>query len=426
MIEQLYQTFLKSTGVSTDTRTIQDGNIWVALKGPNFNANKFAQQALESGAMAVVVDDPEFANNDQCILVEDGLEALQKLANHHRRQFKIPVLGITGSNGKTTTKELVRDVLAKKFNVLATKGNLNNHIGVPLTLLGLNSDIEFAIIEMGANHQKEIAALSSIAEPEFGLITNIGKAHLEGFGGLEGVFKGKTELYEFISARKGKLFVNSRNERLLKKAHALVDEVYTYPEEGDYFHAKLVSNKPNVKLKSDSGKLTSTNLGGEYNFENMCAALCIGRYFGVEEDDALEAIAAYQSDNNRSQLLKRDSNTIFLDAYNANPTSMSLSLQNFASEEGYKVAILGDMFELGDEAQQEHYAIGELSTTLSIDLVIFCGKLMEAAHRANPDSLYFESKSGLASFLTANKRTDTSYLVKGSRGMSLESLVELL
>lgn len=426
MIEQLYKTFLKSTGVSTDTRSIQNGNIWFALKGPNFNANKFAQQALDSGASAVVVDDPEFVLNDQCFLVPDGLEALQQLANHHRKQFDIPVLGITGSNGKTTTKELVRDVLAKKFKVLATKGNLNNHIGVPLTLLGLNKEIEFAIIEMGANHQKEIATLCKIAEPGYGLITNIGKAHLEGFGGLEGVFTGKTELYDFMAKNKGKLFVNSRNQRLLDKAKVIVGEVFTYPEQGDYLQAKMVSNKPYVQLKLESGGIANSNLGGEYNFENMCAALCIAKYFEVDEAKALQAISEYVPDNNRSQLLKQGTNTVLLDAYNANPTSMSLSLKNFASEPGDKVAILGDMFELGDDAEIEHKAIGKLAKELNLDEVIFCGKLMSAAHSANPNSKYFEHKSDLAEYLKANKRNATAYLIKGSRGMSLETIVDLL
>ena len=426
MIEQLYSAFLKSTGVSTDTRSIKAGNLWFALKGPNFNANKFAQQALEAGAGAVVVDDANYALNDQCILVKDGLEALQQLANHHRRQFSIPVLGITGSNGKTTTKELVRDVLAQKFKVLATIGNLNNHIGVPLTLLRINKEVEFAIIEMGANHQKEIAALSKIAEPDFGLITNIGKAHLEGFGGIEGVFKGKTELYEFIASQQGVLFVNSRNPRLLEKASGLVQEVKTYPDDGDYFSSTLVSDNESLILKSEKGKEIVTHLSGVYNFENICAALCIGKYFGVNEDKALQAVANYIPENNRSQLLKKGSNTVHLDAYNANPTSMSLSLKSFAAKLGKKVAILGDMFELGEAAAEEHYAIGELSKSLQIDQVMFCGKLMASAYEANSGAHYFETKDELAQYLAANKKTETSFLVKGSRGMSLETIVELL
>jgi len=426
MIEQLYSRFLQSTGVSTDTRTIQKGNVWFALKGPNFNANKFAQQALESGALLAVVDDPEYVVNDQCFLVEDGLTALQQLANHHRRQFSIPFIGITGSNGKTTTKELVRDVLARKFKVLATIGNLNNHIGVPLTLLRLTSETEMAIIEMGANHQREIAGLCQIAEPDFGLITNIGKAHLEGFGGLEGVFKGKTELYDFMASKNGRLFVNSRNSRLLEKAEKSVDEVLTYPDAGDYYSAELIESQPDVSLRTTSGKEITAHLSGTYNFENICAALCIGQYFGVNEDDALDAIQTYLPENNRSQVMRQGTNTIYLDAYNANPTSMSLSLQNFAAIEGKKVAVLGDMFELGDSAAEEHRAIGELSSGLNLDLVIFCGKLMKHAHEANEKSLYFEQKADLEAYFINNKIENSSILIKGSRGMSLESLLKVL
>lgn len=426
MIDQLYSLFLQSTGVSTDTRTIKKDNLWFALKGPNFNANKFAQQALESGAMAAVVDDPDYVLNDQCFLVEDGLEALQQLANHHRRQFNIPVIGITGSNGKTTTKELVRDVLAKKFKVLATIGNLNNHIGVPLTLLRLNKDVELAIVEMGANHQQEIASLCQIAEPDFGLITNIGKAHLEGFGGIEGVFKGKTELYDFIGRAGGKLFVNSRNPRLLEKAENVTEEVFSYPDEKDYYHAELISSQPNVNLKTTSGQQIGTHLSGEYNFENICAALCIAHYFEVEEERALEAVSNYLPENNRSQVIRKDTNTIYLDAYNANPTSMSLSLQNFASLEGKKVAVLGDMFELGEESAREHASIGELTKGLKLDQVIFCGQLMKNAYESNSGALYFEKKVDLQSFLEQNKIKESSVLIKGSRGMSLETLVELV
>lgn len=426
MIDQLYSLFLQSTGVSTDTRTIKKGNVWFALKGPNFNANEFAKRALDCGAMVAVVDDPDFVLNDQCLLVDDGLKALQQLANHHRRQFNIPIIGITGSNGKTSTKELVRDVLAKKFKVLATLGNLNNHIGVPLTLLRLNKEFEVAIVEMGANHQREIAGLSQIAEPNFGLITNIGKAHLEGFGGLEGVFKGKTELYEFMGSSGGKLFVNSRNPRLLEKAKGLVKEVFSYPDAQDYYHAEIISSQPNVRLKTSTGKQIETNLSGTYNFENICAALCIAQYFGVDEEKALEAVSEYVPENNRSQMLKKGSNTIYLDAYNANPTSMSLSLQNFASVEGRKIAILGDMFELGEDAAHEHAAIGKLTRSLKLEQVIFCGQLMKSAHEANPETLYFENKVGLQQFLTQNKIRESLVLIKGSRGMSLETLVEAL
>ncbi|WP_420385528.1 UDP-N-acetylmuramoyl-tripeptide--D-alanyl-D-alanine ligase [Roseivirga sp.] len=426
MTDHLYKAFIDSSGVSTDTRSIQKDNLWFALKGPNFNANQFARKALDAGAIAAVVDDPDYVVDDRCILVDDGLQALQQLANYHRRQFTIPVLGITGSNGKTTTKELVRDVLARKYKVLATRGNLNNHIGVPLTLLRLTSEIEIAIIEMGANHQKEIAQLSAIAEPNYGLITNIGKAHLEGFGGIEGVFKGKTELYDFISQNGGGLFVNSRNERLLSKARAGVKEVYTYPDEGNDYSAELITSQPEVEFKTNSGKKVRTHLSGTYNYENICAALCIGKYFEVNESEAIAAVSNYLPENNRSQVIQHGNHTIYLDAYNANPTSMSLSVQNFAAVQGYKVVILGDMFELGEAAPEEHTAIGELTAQLDFDQVIFCGELMKDASKANSEAQYFKEKADLETYLKAEQWPASSILIKGSRGMSLETLLNSL
>lgn len=426
MINQLYTLYLKSTGVSTDTRTLHEGNIWFALKGPNFNANQFAEKALEMGASTVVIDDAKFKKDDRFFLVEDGLMSLQALATHHRRKFNIPFIGITGSNGKTTTKELIRDVLATKFKVLATKGNLNNHIGVPLTLLGLDESIEIAIIEMGANHQKEIAALSAIAEPTHGMITNIGKAHLEGFGGLEGVFKGKTELYEFMQRNEGTLFVNSRNERLLNKAKDCVEEVITYPDTSDNYSAELLGDQPYVQIRTSKGNTISTQLTGAYNFENICAALCIGQYFGVQELRAIEALEAYQPENNRSQILRKGSNLIFMDAYNANPTSMSLSLKNFAAKKGKNVAIIGDMFELGAEAEKEHAAMGQLTNELNLEQVIFSGELMKHAFAANPQGKYFPKKEELRTYLKDHPIQNANVLIKGSRGMSLETLLEML
>ena len=332
MIENLYSKYLKSSGVSTDTRTIQKGNIWIALKGPNFNANKFTQQALDKGASLVVIDDPEYQLEQNTLLVEDGLLALQQLANHHRNQLNIPFLAITGSNGKTTTKELVRDVLSKKFKVHATQGNFNNHIGVPLTILQIDHSVEFAVIEMGANAQEEIRLLCEIAEPDFGLITNIGKAHLEGFGGLEGVFKGKTEMYDFLSQKHGKVFVNTNNQRLVNKLDQLGIESYSYPNTSDYLEATLLKQSPEL-LIDYSGDKFQTKITGSYNFENICSALCVGLYFKVEKADAIEAVSAYDPDNNRSQVIIKGSNTIIMDAYNANPSSMAEALKSFEKRE---------------------------------------------------------------------------------------------
>ena len=427
MIEQLYQHYLKSTGVSTDTRSVKDGNIWIALKGPNFDANKFADLALEKGAMVVVIDDPAFAKDERYFVVEDGLTALQQLGNHHRKQLDIPFIGITGSNGKTTTKELMRDVLAKKYKVHATKGNLNNHIGVPLTLLQIDETIEIAIIEMGASKVGDIAELCGIADPTHGLITNIGKAHLEGFGGVEGVIRGKSELYYHLILRDGAVFVNSQSEVLSNIAKRRMKSPFYYPAKGDYLHAELLESQPSLKLRTEEGSEVTTHLTGAYNFENICAALCVGKYFEVDANLALDAVASYNPDNNRSQVLESGTNTILLDAYNANPSSMSASLKHFAGKEAkYKVAILGDMFELGEDAPKEHEAIGKLTAELDLDEVHLCGKLMAFGKLGNPKAHYWSDKEALKAYLQSHAINNSAIMIKGSRGMRLETLLESL
>lgn len=427
MIEQLYQLYLKSTGVSTDTRSVQNGNIWIALKGPNFNANKFADQALEKGAMVVVIDDAAFAKDERYFVVEDGLKALQQLGNYHRKQLDIPFIGITGSNGKTTTKELLRDVLSKKFKVHATEGNLNNHIGVPLTLLQIDDSVEIAIVEMGANKVGDIAELCGIADPTHGLITNIGKAHLEGFGGVEGVIRGKSELYHHLILRDGVIFVNSQSEVLSNIAKRRVKTPFYYPAVGDYLHAELLESHPALKLRVGEGRETTTHLTGAFNFENICAALCVGKFFEVDADLALDAVASYNPDNNRSQIIEKGTNTILLDAYNANPSSMSASLRHFSGKEAdYKVAILGDMFELGEDAPKEHEAVGKLTAELGFDEVHLCGKLMEFGKLGNPKAQYWSEKEQLKDYLESHPVKGAAILIKGSRGMSLETILESL
>ena len=425
MIEQLYQHYLKSTGVSTDTRSVKDGNIWIALKGPNFDANKFADLALEKGAMVVVIDDPAFAKDERYFVVEDGLTALQQLGNHHRKQLDIPFIGITGSNGKTTTKELMRDVLAKKYKVHATKGNLNNHIGVPLTLLQIDETIEIAIIEMGASKVGDIAELCGIADPTHGLITNIGKAHLEGFGGVEGVIRGKSELYYHLILRDGAVFVNSQSEVLSNIAKRRMKSPFYYPAKGDYLHAELLESQPSLKLRTEEGSEVTTHLTGAYNFENICAALCVGKYFEVDANLALDAVASYNPDNNRSQVLEKGTNTILLDAYNANPSSMTAALTHFAESAGVsKTVILGDMFELGEDAPKEHEAIGKLTMQLGFDQVHLCGELMEYGKLGNANAYYWRTKAGFENYLKTNPITDSTVLIKGSRGMSLETVLD--
>lgn len=424
-IEDLYPHFLKATGVSTDTRSISQGNIFFALKGPNFNANKLAAQALEKGASVAVIDDPEFNNDSRCFLVEDVLQTLQQLATHHRRQFEIPFVALTGSNGKTTTKELIRDVLTTKFNVLATTGNLNNHIGVPLTLLRVNAETEIAIIEMGANHVGEIAALCEIAEPTHGLITNIGKAHLEGFGGIEGVIRGKSEMYNCLIQTGGVIFVNSKHEVLRNMAERRMKNPYYYPQKGDYYQAELLETKPALKFRGENGEEVQTQIHGEYNFDNICTALCIGKFFETDTAESHAAIADYVSENNRSQSIVRGDKTIILDAYNANPSSMEAALRDLAGlTTSHKAVILGDMYELGDTREEEHKKIGGLTAELGIDLPIFCGELMSAAAAANANAVYCRTKDELSLYLDANVIPAGHILVKGSRGMGLETIVD--
>ena len=424
MIASLYEKFLAATGVSTDTRNIREGSLFFALKGPHFDANQFAKQAIEKGAAFAVVDDPAYAVNDCYVTVPNGLKALQALANHHRKQFKIPFIAITGSNGKTTTKELMRDVLSVKYNVLATEGNLNNHIGVPLTLLRVRNETEVAIIEMGANHVGEIAALCRIAEPTHGLITNIGKAHLEGFGGQEGVIRGKSELYHYLIGQEGVLFVNNRDAVLANMAQKRIKNPYDYPEKGNYYEATLLQSKPYVKFKAMNGDEVSTRLPGAYNFDNIATALCVGKFFEVEATAAHAKIAAYEADNNRSQVIQRNNTTIIMDAYNANPTSMKLALEGLAAMDGSpKVAILGDMLELGSESAKEHGAIGHLIGALGIDMALFCGKEMREAHLKCPSSQHFDTMESLKMYLSERPISNGAVLIKGSRGMALENIV---
>ena len=443
-IAELYQKFKTCSGISTDTRKISENVLFFALKGDKFNANSFAQEALEKGAKYVVIDDVEFANDERCILVSDVLYTLQKLANFHRQHLNIPFVGMTGSNGKTTSKELVAAVLSKKFKTYYTKGNLNNHIGVPLTLLGIDESYEIAVIEMGANHQGEIRDLSAICEPTHGFITNIGKAHLEGFGGIEGVKKGKGELFDFLEKSGGTVFVNNKSEVILAMAAARkFKERIEYltppcpPRWGGFSEAPLpigeglgvglLQDSPTV-IFSANNKTYETHLPGAYNFENIAAALAIGEYFGVPSDLANLAVSEYNPDNNRSQIIEKGTNSILLDAYNANPSSMSASIQNFINlkTDKQKIVILGDMLELGDEAPAEHRAIGELIAKGDFAFVILFGELMSSALVALPNAFYFTDKFSLHNWLIDKALQDSYILIKGSRGVSLETTLQFL
>ncbi len=437
--EQLYHKFQECTGVSTDTRKITPGCLFVALKGETFDGNQFAEQAIASGARYALVDDEAVTAQtqpagmpDRYLLVPDSLTALQDLARYHRQTFTFPVIGLTGSNGKTTTKELIAAVLSKNYRPYATVGNLNNHIGVPLTLLALNEQCEMAVVEMGANHQKEIELLCSIAQPTHGLITNIGKAHLEGFGGIEGVRKGKGELYDYLAQNGKTVFINSRDttltamyrERLKSiRSETTFAEAIFYPGEP----VELVQESPVVIYRDTTGHEVTTHLPGRYNFDNMLAALAIGQYFGVSVEEASRAVADYNPTNNRSQVITKGTNTILLDAYNANPSSMAAAIRQFAATPAErKVVILGDMYELGDESAAEHAALGKLVADAQFDLVILAGKDMKYALGALPKAYYFPDKFSLHNWVMDNPMTDTHVLIKGSRGMSLETVVQFI
>ncbi|QSE97932.1 UDP-N-acetylmuramoyl-tripeptide--D-alanyl-D-alanine ligase [Fulvivirga lutea] len=424
MIESLYQHYLRNPKISTDTRKIEEGSLFFALKGPNFDANKFADEALNKGAALCIVDDKSVVKDDRYFLVDDALVALQDLARHHRKQLTIPIIGLTGSNGKTTSKELLACVLRQKFNVFATKGNLNNHIGVALSMLSINSNHEIAVIEMGANFVGDIAFLCTISSPTHGYITNIGKAHLEGFGGIEGVIRGKSELYHHLIKHDGVVWINSTNEILSNMAKRFKNPLF-YPKKGDYYHCEFISADPNVLFKAENGEEVQTNLIGSYNFENIATALCIGKYFDVPATDANKAIADYIPENNRSQVIKKGSNTIILDAYNANPTSMAKALENLnLINAENKVAILGDMKELGEDSEKEHKAIGDLLNEYQIKKVYLCGELIKATQQQADHAKHYQSVQELIDELKANPITNSTVLIKASRSIGLERVLE--
>lgn len=426
----LYQLFKKSTGVSTDTRKIEPGNIFFALKGPNFDANEFAPKALEMGASLVVIDDPKYflEDDERYFLTKDCLKMLQDLANYHRKQLNIPIIGLTGSNGKTTSKELLNAVLKTKYKTVATIGNLNNHIGVPLTLLTIGEDAEIAIIEMGANKQGDIQELCEIAEPTHGFITNIGKAHLEGMGGPEGVLKTKTELYQHLRANEGTVFINSQDPILSNMTKRFVNPIL-YPAKGDFCEVDFVDANPFVRFTVEGKKeVYLSSLIGAYNFGNIATALTVGKFFGVPMADAVQAVVSYKPSNMRSQLIEKRSNLIILDAYNANPSSMEVAIRTFGEMTGkkHKMIILGDMFELGDHAEAEHAKLGEIVSEYEIDKVCFTGKLIASALTKAPKALYFPDPFSFRNWLQDSKLEDYLILIKGSRGMKLEGLVDFI
>lgn len=430
-LEQLYQHYLKHPVICTDTRSITNGCLFFALKGEKFDANEFAEKAIETGAAFAIIDNADFAKGDKFILVDDVLSTLQALAKHHRKQLSIPVIGLTGSNGKTTTKELIRAVLAEHFEVFATKGNLNNHIGVPLSILSITNPIEIAVIEMGANHQKEIELLCSIAQPTHGLISNVGMAHLEGFGGFEGVKKGKAELYAYLAQNSGYAFVNAANNDLTEMvAKAGVKNVVRYNTAGpSTVQGVLKHSDPLIEFEwSFNGKSheAKANLTGTYNFENILAAISIGCFFKLSPAEINKGLADYFPTNNRSQLTKTAHNTVICDFYNANPSSMAAAINNLNSLSATKkVAILGDMFELGEESATQHQQIIALALKNEIETLVFVGHHFYNA-KSNYNAHFFATPADAVAFIKTQNWKDALILLKGSRGMALEQLLPLL
>jgi UDP-N-acetylmuramoyl-tripeptide--D-alanyl-D-alanine ligase len=421
----LLDLFLSSTGVCTDTRKIQTGNLFFALKGPNFNANALAKEALEKGAIAAIIDDLNYAQGDKTILVEDGLKALQDLAHDYRNTLSIPIIGLTGSNGKTTTKELLFSVLSQKYHCYATAGNLNNHIGVPLSILQIKANHEVAVIEMGANKQGDIKELVEIAQPTHSLITNIGKAHLEGFGGEEGVIKGKGELFDYVAKHGGTVFL----PKAKNVVHKMSQErgISTLVQADEAMPTQLIEAKPTVCFSCADGSIVQTHLPGIYNFENIQMAIAVGKSFGLSDEACKQGISSYQPTNHRSQFIKIGSNQVLMDAYNANPSSMEAAITHFAeTENNPKIVILGDMFELGDLAAQEHAALGRLIAGFQFAKVLLIGTNMQHALEALPNAYYFPDKFGLHNWLQDNPIKESFLLVKGSRGIQLESVLPFL
>jgi UDP-N-acetylmuramoyl-tripeptide--D-alanyl-D-alanine ligase len=422
MIDLIFQKYLQVRRVTTDTRNVQHNDIFFALKGDNFNGNHFAQQALDSGASLVIVDEEVNFDSGRIILVENALIALQALAKRYRETFTFPVIGITGSNGKTTTKELMREVLSMKYRTFATHGNLNNHIGVPLSLLSVPADCEMAIIEMGANHQKEIASYCEYAMPNYGVITNIGKAHLEGFGGVEGIIKGKGELFEYVSAHNGTCLVNTELDHLDKMAEKIPHKKYGFKSGG--FHLEIVSEHPMLSFEfrtpADSeSHVCHAQMAGTYNLYNMATAIAVGHEFGVSASEMSNAIATYTPENNRSQWWDSGKNKVILDAYNANPTSMEAALVNLSKMEN-TFFIIGDMFELGEYTEMEHRKIIDLTRELKLS-GIFIGK-----HFQSVGATVLTNAVQAMEYLKLNEVKGKIVLLKGSRGMRLEQLKEVI
>ena len=425
-IEIIHSLFLKCNSISIDTRKIEPNSFFVAIKGDRFDANTFAKEAIEKGASYVVIDNEGYYIDERTIQVEDSLLALQELARFHREYLKLPIVALTGSNGKTTTKELINAVLSKKYNTKATVGNLNNHIGVPLTLLSFTPQTEIGIVEMGANHQKEIEFLCEIAQPNYGYITNFGKAHLEGFGGVEGVIKGKSEMYTHLSRNNKTVFVNLDDPIQVEKTANL--NVFTFGI--DKVNADVmitaVNANPFVEVTFLNTEVQS-NLIGLYNANNINAAIAIGKYFGVADEDIKQALEGYVPENNRSQLIRRKTNEIILDAYNANPSSIAVAITNFIQlKRNGKIMVLGDMFELGNDSINEHKNVVESLLDQDDIMCFFVGKDFYSNKTQRENFHFYESFDSFSEEFKRYHFQNKIILIKGSRGMALERTLELI
>ena len=425
-IPYIHGLFLKCNVIAIDTRKIAPNSLFVAIKGENYDANTFAKEALEKGASYVLIDNADYFIDSRTILVEDSLIALQELAKFHRQYLKLPIIALTGSNGKTTTKELINVVLSKKYNTKATVGNLNNHIGVPLTLLSFDKKTEIGIVEMGANHKKEIAFLCNLAQPDYGYITNFGKAHLEGFGGVEGVIQGKSEMYDFLCKNDKLAFINLEDPIQVEKSKTMNLYSFGLNEEGANVNINSITANPFVEI-SFSNLLVQTHLIGLYNANNVNAAIAIGKYFDVEDLAIKEALESYIPENNRSQLLSKGSNQIILDAYNANPSSMAVAIANFLQLDNQnKILVLGDMFELGAESSQEHKAIVDLLSNEKKTVSYFIGKEFYDNRIDKKDFHFYATFESFSNHLQETKVENSYLLIKGSRGMALERTLDFL
>ncbi len=426
-IEQLHELFLQCYSVCTDTRNLKKDDLFFALKGENFNGNAYAEEALKNGAKYAVIDEASYNNTSpSTILVDNVLETLQELASYHRTHLNIPIIALTGSNGKTTTKELINTTLSQKYKTTATIGNLNNHIGVPLTLLSMTSNTQIGIVEMGANHQKEIEFLCRITKPDYGYITNFGKAHLEGFGGVEGVIKGKSEMYDFLTSNNKMIFVNGDDPIQLEKTKNSNRVIFGKNDPNFDINIDFTEALPFVKSKYNGLEIKS-RLIGDYNFNNIAAAIAIGNYFKVDDNNIKAAIENYTPTNNRSQIIEKGTNHIILDAYNANPTSMRAALLNFEKQPGSrKIALIGDMFELGKSARKEHQNITDLATSLNIDQTVLIGENFFKTQTKSNTTKQFKDFNDFKDWFDGLKIENTSILIKGSRGMALERSLEFI